>query len=433
MNTIEILATAARDRRVLTVGACIYLLWWFGVEVLLPGSYNPLGSRLVIVVCLLGVAASTRVDRFARFSGVCFTGCMLILTCHYDWLLLNNHDQVNWVIGEYITVLAVGATFSSITALRVYMGASLLMAGLVCVLRVDLRATVFLPGLATVMLVEDVSHRARAGLVESLTRVRLLRDHAERVAAQKTNFLNLVSHELVTPLQTIHLTVGHLQSRPDTFTPADHRHLDRVARACERLLSLVRSLLDYARLEREPLRQVPESFSLADLVGKVVEQLRPQAEAKHLELRNEADGALPPLFSEPHLVTTIVTNLVGNAIKFTERGSVVVRVSRVSTGAEQLIQVTDTGPGIVAEDLGRIFESFVQLEPSQHKHTPGIGLGLAIAQNLAARLGAHLEVTSTPNQGSTFSLRLPEAPAVQPPAFNATGAGSHRGSPARPA
>ncbi len=401
-------AAAARDRNILWVGAVVYLAWWALVEAMLPGAYNPLGSRLAVVGLLGGVAlASFGVRAVARHMTAWSCACVVVLTLHYHWLFLHNRDLVNWIVGEYITVLAVGATFASIVALRVYLLAVMTMALVLCALRPDLRATVFLPGLVTIIVVQEIAHRARTRLVERLTTTRLQREHAERLAADKTRFLNLVSHELITPLQAVELTVEHLRRR--SADPAAAGGLERIARATKRLTGLIESLLEYARLGRDRVTPTATEFSLAEIALAATSDLRPDAEAKQLELRCDWDASLPPIRSDPRFVRIILVNLIGNAIKYTPHGSVVIRVARADD-AGQKVQITDTGPGIPAEAAERIFESFVQLEPFQHKHLPGTGLGLAIVRDLADRLDAHLELSSVIDRGSTFSLRLGGAP-----------------------
>jgi signal transduction histidine kinase len=148
---------------------------------------------------------------------------------------------------------------------------------------------------------------------------------------------------------------------------------------------------------------------LARAVGDVVDELRPEAERKNLRL-SVSDGAESrELNTDARFLRVILVNLIGNAIKFTNRGAVEVIIS--SSGAEHQVRVRDDGPGIRPEDQERIFEPFERVEPLRHKHTAGFGLGLATSRRLAEALGARIELESQVGSGSVFTLILPASAA----------------------
>ena len=146
-------------------------------------------------------------------------------------------------------------------------------------------------------------------------------------------------------------------------------------------------------------------------VSEALEEMRFQAERKGLTLRVESSD-LPPLVTDPSLLRLVVTNLVGNAIKFTSAGGIEVRLGH-RDGAHR-IAVADTGPGIARADQRRVFEPFEQLSPMSKKHAPGFGLGLALARDVTAALGGRIELTSAPGSGSTFTVVIPGKEARTP-------------------
>jgi protein-histidine pros-kinase len=175
------------------------------------------------------------------------------------------------------------------------------------------------------------------------------------------------------------------------------------------LLELVNQTLDLARIEAGRLDLSFDDLDARDLATSVVESLRPEADAKGLAVRTELPDEPVPLRTDPLRAREILTNLVANAVKFTEAGSVTVAVSR--EGDRVAFAVSDTGPGISPEDARRIFLEFVQGSgPEDRRAIPGTGLGLTISKRLAEALGGTLELASEIGRGSTFTLTLPAQP-----------------------
>ncbi len=237
----------------------------------------------------------------------------------------------------------------------------------------------------------------------------LARDHAEAASRAKSDFLGLVTHELMTPVTALRLTCQRLAR--DHTTPLAPPHLaaiERMDSVCSRLAGAIQSLLEHARYESNQLVLERREIDLPALTVEILEELRPQAEQKHLGLELRIQPTLGPLESDPRLLRVVLTNLVSNAVKFTERGQVSVALE----GDDEAFQIVvdDTGPGIAEADRLRIFEPFQQLEPLFHKHLPGIGLGLALAREMCEAIGGTVTVSSSASGGARFVVRLPLTP-----------------------
>ena len=255
-------------------------------------------------------------------------------------------------------------------------------------------------------LAREVALRHRQ-LEAALAATTLAREQAEKASVAKSTFLRLVSHELRTPLTAIQL---HLQLLGRSKDPA--AAIDKVGRSFKRLADLIESILEYTRIESGRLVVKPERFDAVRLAREVVEDLLPQAQQKLLRLELLPADGVAELESDPRLLRLILINLVMNAVKYTPKGSVQVSVSQGPEGHG--FAVRDTGPGIPEQVRERIFQPFEQLESITHKHTPGVGLGLALVREMVAVLGGRIQVESTVGQGSTFTVMLP--PLEQAPA-----------------
>jgi signal transduction histidine kinase len=254
-------------------------------------------------------------------------------------------------------------------------------------------------------LARDLVQRKR-DLQTALESMRVAREHAEQASQLKTNFLSMVSHELRSPLATLQLQLERIEARGAEGMGADALVLvRRMATSARRLQDLIEGLLAYARIQSGRLATEIESFDLQALARDVLEEVRPHAEDKGLVLSLANAGALPPLDSDPRLVRLILVNLLGNAIKFTERG--MVELALAHQGDVHRIAVKDTGPGIPPEHQTRIFEPFEQVEPARKKHLVGVGLGLALVREMVTNLRGALELQSVVGVGSTFQVLLP--------------------------
>ncbi len=245
---------------------------------------------------------------------------------------------------------------------------------------------------------------AYLAIFQDLTRLRQL----ERV---RRDFVSNVSHELRTPLAAIRAAADTLRGGALDDRPAAERFVDRIEVEVNALTQLVEELLELARIEsgQAPLQMQP--VAMADLLLPPVERLRPQAERAGLELRLDIPPDLPPALADPERARQVVLNLVHNAIKFTPAGWIAVSAER--SGDELLIAVRDTGVGISADDLPRIFERFYKADRA--RSGGGTGLGLAIARHIVQGHGGRIWAESVEGRGSTFFFTLPAAPPTVTP------------------
>jgi PAS domain S-box-containing protein len=241
-----------------------------------------------------------------------------------------------------------------------------------------------------------------AGFIGSCVDVTALRE----AIGVKDEFLGMVSHELRTPLTTMSLVLDRLRTEIDaSASDRPHALLGRMDRALRRLVELVESLLQFSRIERGGLRVDRRELDLQAEIAGLLDELRPTATHKGILLGFVAPTAVPPILSDPDLIRLILSNLVTNAIKFTDQGAVSVALTFGDRGHR--IEVSDTGPGIPAKSQARVFEPFEQLEPSNQKHRPGVGLGLALVKALTTALGGNVELQSEVGAGSTFAVHFP--------------------------
>ncbi|HET7677233.1 MAG TPA: response regulator [Candidatus Limnocylindrales bacterium] len=248
------------------------------------------------------------------------------------------------------------------------------------------------------------------------------------VSQAKSDFLANMSHELRTPLSAI---LGFTELMKSERREGEHivvpeEWVDYVHRGAGQVLDLINDVLDLAKVEAGRLELVREPVDLARLVSEAIAELRPLAERKRLRLVAPAEPRTAVV--DRGRLRQVLNNLLSNAIKFTPDGGQV-RVGVEPRGEEVAISVVDTGVGIAPEDLPLVFEEFRQVGDHEARRT-GTGLGLALTRRLVEAHGGHIEVASTPGQGSTFTVVLPRhgqpAPALAP--LPAAGAGVGRGA-----
>lgn len=252
-----------------------------------------------------------------------------------------------------------------------------------------------------VKLAEDFAHRVAVAVDNA-------RLHAAALSAShaKANFLTVMSHELRTPLTAVLGYTELIRSGVlGPVPPAQQEQLSRIEANGTHLVTLIQDLLDFAHFDAggetryEPVR-------ISDVVRDVVGSL--DAQIRRTEISCSVSGAAeePPIVTDPDKLRQILLNLVSNAVKFTERGEVRIEVDRADRGAT--IRVHDTGVGIAAEHIEKIFDGFWQVAEPRTRTTGGMGVGLALARQLSRLLGGALSVESVVGRGSTFTLVLPE-------------------------
>lgn len=238
------------------------------------------------------------------------------------------------------------------------------------------------------------------------------RTDAEAAAKAKARFLATISHELRTPMNGV---IGTAELLGETCLDADQRlYVDTIVQSGHALLTIINDVLDLSRIEAGRPVLVRAPVDLADCVRRAVDLLGPTARAKGIALDFEGPAAtLPALVGDGGRIRQVVLNLVGNAIKFTDRGGVRVTLSaRASEGGYVVaLSVADTGIGIPPDRIGAIFDSFTQADDDISRRFGGTGLGLTISRRLAEEMGGAITVTSRPGEGSVFTMALSLPPA----------------------
>ena len=258
-------------------------------------------------------------------------------------------------------------------------------------------------GLALVLIYIAMTARANARNIEA-------REEAERQAVEaneaKSAFVSMVSHELRTPLNgVLGMTRALMKSKLDARQKG---YADTILRSGDGMLAILNELLDLSKIEAGRMDLEVHAFDPAETARHAVTLWSEAASAKGLVLACELDPALPGhVMGDEARVRQIMLNLLSNALKFTERGQVVLKVAP-RAGADVLeIAVTDTGPGMTPEQVARLFQPFVQAEASTARRYGGTGLGLSICRKLATLMGGEITAASVPGEGTTFRVWLP--------------------------
>ena len=258
-------------------------------------------------------------------------------------------------------------------------------------------------------------HMYRQALEESRVYQReleLRREELEQTSAMREHFIATVSHEMRTPMNAIlgfnALLLDRVKDKPEALKVFNHTR-----QSADHLMTVINDILDYSQLQSGQLVMHPETVELRHIAIHAFELFKPRVESLDLDYRLVLDPALPDwVHTDRHRLMQVLVNLLGNALKFTHQGSVVLHVRWTDPGVEFSVQ--DTGIGIAKDRQDQIFKRFTQAENDTQTLYGGNGLGLAISQKVAQLLGGEIGFESEPGQGSRFWLRLPLMAAVAP-------------------
>ena len=243
-------------------------------------------------------------------------------------------------------------------------------------------------------------------LKEQNRELEIQKNQLHEASQLKTNFLSNMSHELRTPLNSVIALSGVLNRKLIDKIPAvEFSYLEVIERNGKHLLSLINDILDISRIEAGREEVEVSRFNTSELVSDLIAMIEPQAKQKHIELKQKPENINVQITSDISKCRHILQNLIGNAVKFTETGSVEIGVVQKKDCIE--ISVTDTGIGISNQNIEHIFDEFRQADASTSRRYGGTGLGLAIAKKYANLLGGTILVESIQDKGSTFTLTLP--------------------------
>jgi len=260
---------------------------------------------------------------------------------------------------------------------------------------------------------EERIRAATADLAEQNTRLQWQSRELEKANRLKSEFLASMSHELRTPINAL---IGYASLMLDRIygdlTPRQEEGLSRIQGAAQHLLALINDILDLAKIEAGRMPLHLDDVRLADIMTEISQQIEPLVKKKKLTFNVEMPNGNQILHTDLTKVKQILLNLLSNAVKFTHQGGITVAISKDE--ADLRFDVTDTGIGIRADDLGSIWEDFRQVDQSRTREFGGTGLGLSITRKLVDALGGHVFAQSTFGKGSTFTVILPIRSIVRP-------------------
>jgi CheY-like chemotaxis protein/CHASE3 domain sensor protein len=262
----------------------------------------------------------------------------------------------------------------------------------------------------------------RDGLAQAQSALTSRADELERASQYKSEFLANMSHELRTPLNSSLILAKLLADNKGGNLSAEQvRFAQTISSAGNDLLALINDILDLSKIEAGKVDMNIEPVALAATVESLFKSMQPDAQQKKLGYELTFEPGLPAqIETDAQRLGQILKNLLSNALKFTDKGAVSLRVMADSSGNVSFA-VHDTGIGIASHQQGLIFEAFRQGDGSTHRKYGGTGLGLAISRDLARRLGGDIELQSAPGEGSVFTLKLPPVAPANVPAEGATG------------
>ncbi len=242
---------------------------------------------------------------------------------------------------------------------------------------------------------------------------------AEEASKAKSNFLANMSHEIRTPINAV-LGMNEMILR-ESKEPEIRSYSENIKSAGTTLLNIINDILDFSKIEAGKLEIEPVNYDLLQVLNDLVNMIQPRLDAKDLELKLDFDPDIPRnLYGDSNRIKQVITNILTNAAKYTERGSVTFKVSYEKQSDDPdsvllFVSVTDTGIGIKEEDMKKLFSEFERIEEKRNRNIEGTGLGMSITQSLLEMMGSVLEVESVYGEGSTFRFTLKQKVLGQEP------------------
>jgi signal transduction histidine kinase len=394
-------------RLVCVLAALLYPTWGIFCLHVIPGAVERLEERFAVAALALIVLGLSYMSKWvARRLPELIYVVYAVLTAHYLYIVWHNHFAPMYVIGTFITVTAVTACLDRIWVLVAY--ALGVLGGVAFIGALSPEAGALGPflvfGLFTTELLMGVSLQARLVAQAKLARANAELRQADRY---KDDFLAIISHELRTPLNAVLGFGSVLQDEvAGPLNANQHAYLGKILASADALLGLVTDLLDMSRVQAGKFVLEPRSTTFQEVAAGVLTRLTPMADRGGQTLVDRVPADLPPLLADPQRVDQILTNLVGNALKFTGPGDQVELTARME-GAALRCEVRDAGDGIPPEHLDKLFLPFSQLDSGRTRKAGGTGLGLSICKALVEAHGGSIGVDSVPGGGSTFWFTLP--------------------------
>lgn len=402
-------------RKLLVIAASVYMAWWFAIQMLLPQSFNPFPSRLLVSALPLSFFTLSYLSRLieSRIRGL-FILSVWLMTIHYFYLFYGNAGEINWIIGCYITVIAITLTLYSTAALLSYSIFVLILSLLLTYFIPSLRESVFLPGLITILGQANLGLRSQQKIIRDLNQSnekvekekRVTQTLAENIRA-RDEFISVASHELKTPLTSLKLqaqiTARGIQSKNPQVYSVERvdEFVTFVSRQIDRLTQLVEAMLDVSRISAGKLTLEFKKIDLVHLVKEIVALLSIQSGESGSKITVETPDQLW-IHADSHRIEQVIENLVSNAIKYGNKKPIQVQVSQDQENAIVIVQ--DNGMGIEPDCFERIFERFERATSS--KNISGLGLGLYICRQILDAHGGSVSVESEIGKGSKFTVRL---------------------------
>ncbi len=224
----------------------------------------------------------------------------------------------------------------------------------------------------------------------------------------KSTFLSNMSHEIRTPINAV-LGMNEMIIR-ESRDPHVVHYAEKAYSASMNLLNIINDILDFSKIEAGKMEILPVEYEMISVISDLIVMIKKRAEDKKLEFKTEIDPTLPSVLTGDEVrVRQVITNLLTNAVKYTEKGCVTLKIQGHKTGSNTIslkVEVKDTGIGIKAEDMDKLFSAFDRIESKRNRHIEGTGLGMSITQSLLEMMDSRLEVESVYGEGSVFSFEL---------------------------